>query len=183
MKNLPAHTTVVCAVPFGPQLLICFISSVGSVCSFRRRRRPLFVRPSRRPSRRRRPSSVCPSRRVPSSRSSSAVRPSVPSPAPSSSSVLCPSGHARPVVVVCPMSVRPVVRLLITCMTSRSILRMGIYVAIPIYVPFAFHSRSICVPFAFYLHSICVPLTFQKERKGNASRPFFLQEKVPRNAY
>ena len=86
------------------------------------------VRPSRCPSRRRRPSSV---------------RPSVPSSVPSSSAVLCPSVHVHPssssvlcpsvrpvVVVVRPLSVRPVVRLNITCKTSRSIRRIA-YVGRP----------------------------------------------------
>ena len=68
------------------------------------------------------------------------VRPSVPSSVPSSSSVFCPSVHVRPVVVIRPLSVRPprrpvvvvrplsvspVVRLNITCKTSRSIRRIG----------------------------------------------------------
>ena len=100
-----------------------------SVC---RRRRPLSVRPSRRASRHHRPSAVRPSRRVPSTPSSSSVRPSVPSSSsvlcpsvqvrPSSSSVLCPSVRpvVRPVVVVGPLSARPVVRPNITCKTSRS---------------------------------------------------------------
>ena len=90
------------------------------------------------------------SSRVPSTSSSSCVRPSVPSSVPSSSSVLCPSvrlssvrpstsvrrrrpSSVRPsrrpssssssVVVFRPLSVRPVVRLNITCKTSRSIRR------------------------------------------------------------
>ena len=50
--------------------------SCPSSPSRRRRRRPLSVRLSCRPSRRRRPSSVRPSRRVPSLPSSSSVRPS-----------------------------------------------------------------------------------------------------------
>ena len=94
--------------------------------------------------------------------------------------VLCPSVHL--VVVVRPLSVRPVVHLIITYMTSRSIRRMGTYVSVPTYVPVALHLRSICVPFAFLLRSICVPFTFQKERKGNETRACFLQEKVPWNA-
>jgi hypothetical protein len=53
------------------------VPSCPSRPSHRRRRRPLSVRPSRRPSRRRRPSFVRPSRCVPSSPSSSSVRPSV----------------------------------------------------------------------------------------------------------
>ena len=48
--------------------------------------------------------------------SSSVLCPSVPS-----SSVLCPSVPARPVVVVHPMTVRPVTRLVITYMTACSI--------------------------------------------------------------
>ena len=82
----------------------------------RRRRRPLSVRPSRRPSRRSRLYSVrpyCrPSRRRPSSvRPSPVVRPVVVSP-------LSVRTVVRPVVVVRPLSVRRVVRLNITCKTS-----------------------------------------------------------------
>lgn len=89
-------------------------------CSFRlRRRRPLSVGPSRRPTSRRRgrrPSSIRLSRCVPSSPSSSSVRPSVLS-SPLSLSVFC---------VLRPLSERPVVRLIITYMPSRSIRQVGI---------------------------------------------------------
>ena len=76
--------------------------SVPSCLSRRRRRQPLSIRPSSRPSRRR-PSFVRPSRCVPSSPSSSSVRPSVPSSVPSSSYVLCPSS-VRPSTSVPPSS-------------------------------------------------------------------------------
>ena len=73
-----------------------------------------------------RSSSVRASRRVPSSPSLSSVRPSGPSSIPSSSSVLCPSVPVCPAVVDNPLSVRPVVRLIITYLTSRSMRRLGI---------------------------------------------------------
>ena len=83
----------------------------------RRRRRPLSVRPSvrpsRRPSHRRRPSSVRPLSVRP--------RPSVVVVRP-----LSVRPVVRPVVVVRPLSVRPVVRLNITCKTSRSIHQKGV---------------------------------------------------------
>ena len=72
--------------------------SVRPAVSRRRRRRPLSVRPSRRPSRRlRRPSSDRPSR---------PVRPVV------AVVVLCPTVPVRSVVVVRPLSVRPFARLI-----------------------------------------------------------------------
>ena len=79
----------------------------------------LFVRPVVRPI-----VFVRPVLSFPSSPSSFSVRPSVPSFVPSSSSVLRLLVSVRRVVVH-PLSVRPVVRLVITYMASRSIRWMG----------------------------------------------------------